>query len=194
MKKLLVIALVAMTTTAFAGKSMIRMSGFDSGDRVNSFDLSMSSNDADSKTNWTHININYAYEVASQIQVGIGYQSLTGELGGADIGANTITVSGYYNFLKKIQDSNYVALHYAMTSYAEATSGVFGFNGDKDDSATTITLEYGKRWHVGSGWGFDLTYAPSVQYAMNTFTDDSADDSLATNTLSWNFGKFDILF
>jgi hypothetical protein len=198
MKKLLVLAVAIMTTGAFAQKSMIRFSGIDSGSRANSFDLSMRNNDNDaSKTDWTHINLNYAYTVAPQIQVGLGYQSLTGENAGTDVDANRITVSGYYNFMKDIKNSNYVALHYGMASYGEAGAALFGFNSAaaKDDSETTITLEYGKRWHIGTGWGFHLTYAPSVQYAMNTLVKDAAgQDDVTTNDLSWNFVKFDVMF
>ena len=88
-----------------------------------------------------------------------------------------------------------------MTAYTADTLSVTA-NGssstvdeDTDAAKTDMVLEYGHRWAVGSAWGLNLTYAPSVAYTMSTwsFDNDDLDDVNATD-LSWNFLKFDVLF
>ena len=192
MKKLLVVAVAAlMTSTAFAQKHMVRMYGWDSGDRASSFDFSTTSNDKTAKTATTNIAINYAYAITDAFQLGVTYKSYTGEEAGTDVNKTTQGLSFYYNVDKKVQDTCYLALHYNMTAWGEAE----GTTAAKDDAQTDIILEYGHRFAVGSAWGFNLNFAPSVSYVMSTFTPDAAgQDDVATTSLAWNFLKFDVLF
>ena len=95
----------------------------------------------------------------------------------------------------------YFALHYLTHTASEtggySTSELMEDLGE-DDTATSIVLEYGHRWTVGSAWGFDLTYAPNITYAMNSYSwDVSANDDAkgaAESALAWNWIKFDVLF
>ena len=201
MKKLLVVATVAlMTTSAFAKSHMVRFYGWDGGARNNSFDFSTVSNDADgaAETSTTNIALNYAYAVTSEIQIGATYRSYTGTAANEAVGATkpsdvartTMGISGYYNLDGDIGNTNYLALHYDMTNWGEADS-----EGAKDDSQTDLILEFGHRWTVGTGWGFDLTYAPSVTYTMTTFSPDAAgSNDVVTSQIGWNFLKVDVLF
>jgi hypothetical protein len=192
MKKLLVVAIAALvTTSAFAQKSMVRMYGWDSGSRASSFDVSTKSNDADSKTDTTNIAINYAYAITDAFQLGLTYKSYTGEVAGTDVDKTTTGLSAYYNIDGKVNDTCYVALHYNMTAWGEAE----GTDAAKDDAQTDIVLEYGHRFAVGSAWGLNLAFSPSVMYTMSTFAPDAdGSDDVASTALAWNFLKFDVLF
>ena len=192
MKKLLVVATVAlMTTSAFAKSHMVRMFGWDGGDRTSSFDFSLENDGADTETTTRKIALNYAYAVTSEIQVGGTYKNYNESTDG-DVNAGsytTIGLSGYYNLDGDLGNTNYLGLHYNMTSFADdATSSSQDGNTQND-----IVLEFGHRWTVGSAWGFDLTYAPSVTYTLSTVTPDGG-DSTSPTALGWNFLKVDVLF
>ena len=216
MKKLLV-AVVAMTMTASAfaaGENMVRVFGWDAGDRARSVDLSLSGNDAEDAENASqNIALNYA-RAFGQWQVGITYKSFTSTVDGdssatinADEGSisydngNTIGLSGYYNLKEDLQNTCYFALHYQTTTLtADSVSLTSGGSStssteDTDAAQTDIILEYGHRWAIGTGWGFHLTYAPNVMYTMTTTSFDNDDlDDVASTDLAWNFLKFDVMF
>ncbi len=201
MKKL-VMALVAMTMTASAfaaGENMVRFYGWDGGDRTKSIDLSMTSADAEEEGKETNIALNYA-RAFGQWQVGITYQTNTGATAGtadSDFDMTTIGLSGYYNLESDLMNTCYFGVHYLSH---ETTDG--GSLGDltlgEDDTASTIALEYGHRWAIGSAWGLNLTYAPNVMYSMTTVAWDADADADANGeshtALTWNFLKFDVLF
>jgi len=206
MKNLLVALLALSAVSAFADnhaehmhegknlKHMVRFMGFSDSGVSDSFDVSMSNTDAaDEKT--TNIALNYAYAINNNWQVGGTYKMVSGEkevgLTTQDKGATTLGLSGYYNFGKSLDSTSYVGLHYNVT---EATEDLGGLNTDKDDQRTDISVEYGHRFHVGHVWGLHLTYAPSIVYTASTLDDDSADEEVDTNTLAWNWIKFDVLF
>lgn len=207
MKKLLV-AIVALTSVSvFADHhNMVRMYGWDNGNRASTFDVSLSSDDADEKGESQRIALNYA-RAFGQYQVGITYISDSATTNGTADSKQAGTTTGlsfYYNMEEDLKNTCYLALHYNMHASSSDTGQAWNFGaGDRlalgeDDTATTIALEYGHRWAVGSAWGFNLTYAPSVMYSMTTISwDDSAkDDTNGTNQtdLAWNFLKFDVLF
>lgn len=200
MKKLLtaVLALTAATTFA-ANENMVRFYGWDGGDRTKSIDLSMSSADADEEGKETNIALNYA-RAFGQWQVGVTYQTNSGSTAGtanSDFDMTTIGLSGYYNMESDLGNTCYFGLHYLTHSTSDG-----GELGDltlgEDDKASTIALEYGHRWTVGSAWGMNLTYAPSVMYSMTTVDWDADADADANGeshtALAWNFLKFDVLF
>lgn len=200
MKKLLVALLAVSTVSVFAGTdNMVRFTNIDNANTARSFDFSMSADDADNKTTAQNIALNYA-RAFNQFQVGVTYRSYAGESGGNKNAGTTMGLSGYYNLESDLGNTCYVALHYDM--HASSKNG-YSFNGGddalgEDDTATTITLEYGHRWTVGTGWGFNLTYAPSVSYMMTSYKwDVSANDDTngkAYSALGWNWLKFDVMF
>lgn len=188
MKKLLVVAVAAlMTSTAFAQKHMVRFTDFDGSGGFDSFNVDFnattgSGNTKDSETSENNFNINYAYAVTNDIQVGVTYKNKT-RTGGDEV---TMGFSGYYNLDGKVNDTCYVALHYMMTTESD------------DDKSTTIGLEYGHRFALGSWKGLNLAYSPAISLSQTTFVkdDDSAADyeDQVTSALAWNFFKFDVLF
>ena len=207
MKKLL-LALVAVTMSATAladGHNMVRFYGWDGGDRTKSFDVSMSGNDVkNSELEKQRIALNYA-RAFGQWQVGITYISNTETTDGksnitvdatdANGGFDNYTKTGlsvYYNTKEDLKNTCYFAFHYTMGSF---TSDSANSDSSKTDaSTTTMGLEYGHRWAIGSAWGLNLTYAPSVAYSTTTWDIDVLTDDVVTTDLSWNFLKFDVLF
>lgn len=202
MKKLLtaVLALSAATTFA-ANENMVRMYGWDAGNRATSFDVSMSGDDAKEAGKKQRIALNYA-RAFGQWQVGLTYVTQSEAEASAtspqtESDYTTIGLSGYYNLDADLANTGYVALHY--NTHTTSDGGDIGtVTLGKDDTATTIALEYGQRWSVGSAWGLNLTYAPSVMYSMTTVdydADASADAKGEAHTdLAWNFLKFDVMF
>ncbi|MFT6632447.1 MAG: hypothetical protein ACJAS4_002410 [Bacteriovoracaceae bacterium] len=200
MKKLLVAVLALTTMSAFAGTdNMVRFTNIDNDANTRSFDVSMSSDDADNKTTSQNIALNYA-RAFGQWQVGATYRTNSGETGTVKSAGTTIGLSGYWNAESDLGNTCYVGLHYNMHA---ASDGSYSFNGGddaigEDDTATTIALEYGHRWNVGSAWGMNLTYAPSVTYNMTSYSwDASANDDAkgkSYTSLGWNWLKFDVLF
>lgn len=204
MKKLLV-ALVALTTaSAFsAGKNMVRFYGFTDAGMSDSFDVSMKSDDAEEAYSMQNIALNYA-RAFGQWQVGVTYKTSSSSSNAStpvEMGGTTMGISGYYNLEEDLGNTCYFALHYLTHTASEtggySTSELMEDLGE-DDTATSIVLEYGHRWTVGSAWGFDLTYAPNITYAMNSYSwDVSANDDAkgaAESALAWNWIKFDVLF
>lgn len=205
MKRLLV-AVVAMTMTASAfasGENMVRFFGWDSGARAASFDLSMKGDDSDSNTEESAsqtIVLNYA-RAFGQFQVGLIYESRTSEDADTDNGGSSIGLSGYYNLESDLQNTCYFALHYVTHTATDGSYQSAAFMNEaigEDDTATSIVLEYGHRWAIGTGWGFHLTYAPSIMYNMTSYDwDVEANDDAngaAETSLAWNFLKFDVMF
>ncbi|MAX67793.1 MAG: hypothetical protein QF441_02780 [Bacteriovoracaceae bacterium] len=203
MKKLLVAIMALSTASAFAGTdNMVRFYGWDGGDRTKSFDVSMTSDDADEAGKSQNIALNYA-RAFGQWQVGITYRTVSGATTGtanSDTDGTTTGLSGYYNLESDLGNTCYFALHYNMHSTSD---GGYDFDGGhkslgEDDTATSIVLEYGHRWTVGSAWGMNLAYAPNVTYTMTSY-DWDADASEDANgksytALGWNFLKFDVMF
>ncbi|MAZ49962.1 MAG: hypothetical protein CME65_15475 [Halobacteriovoraceae bacterium] len=204
MKKLL-LAVVAMTMTASAfaaGENMVRLYGWDAGDRGRSFDFSMASDDSDAAGETSKeqsIVLNYA-RAFGQWQVGLVYQSESSETSTTDNAGSSIGLSGYYNLNTDLQNTCYFALHYVTHTASDGsyTSNWTAEGIGEDDSATSIVLEYGHRWAIGTGWGFHVTYSPSVMYNMTTYDwDNEADDDnkgASETSLAWNFLKFDVMF
>lgn len=192
MKKLLAVAAVTlMTGSAFANTHMVRMYGWDSGARNNSFDFNTYSDDTANEVTARNIALNYAYAITGSIQVGATFKNYQ-RTSDSDVQAGsfqTLGLSGYYNFAGQTVDTTYVGLHFDATTFADDATT----NSRDGEEQTDIILEAGHRFSVGTGWGFNLNYAPSVLYTMNTTTPDGGDDT-KTNTLTWNFLKFDVLF
>ena len=205
MKKLLVAIVALASVSVFADHhNMVRMYGWDAGNRASTFDVSLSNDDADEKGESQRIALNYA-RAFGQYQVGITYVSDSStDTGSADSkqSGTTTGLSFYYNMEEDIKNTCYLALHYNMHASSSDTGKTWNFGGSQelgeDDTATSIILEYGHRWAVGSAWGLNLTYAPSVMYNMTSYDWDVAanDDSKGKshNSLAWNFLKFDVLF
>jgi putative salt-induced outer membrane protein YdiY len=183
MKTILAAVVTLVMTSAFAHegnhKHMITFDNLESNvtnDR--SFDISFADSEDDSagtENNSSNVALNYTYAINGAWQVGGAYQNN---------GTKTMTgVHAFYNLDGKVMNTCFVGVHYKMTDI-KAT----------EDEATTIALEYGHRFAVGSWMGLHLAFSPSVSYSM-TSTDIDADDSTDKDSaLAWNFLKFDVLF
>ncbi len=196
MKKLLVGLLALTSLTAFSHdgehKHMVRFYGFDEAGFSKSFDISFGSekqdqdapaSDTDAST--ANIAINYAYNLNGTWQVGGTFRNHNDASGLDD---RTIGLSAYYNLAKKVQDTCYVGLHYdIMTEEVANSSDV--------DTTTTIGLEYGHRFTMGTVMGMHVSYSPSLTYSMATKSFETTDaDDKKTTDLAWNWIKFDVLF
>jgi hypothetical protein len=184
MKNLLVGLLALSSATAFAGSTnMVRFTNMTDANTSRSFDVSFDTTkeangveDAESANN--HIALNYA-RAFGQFQAGLTFDNKATAAGDDQ----TIGLSGYYNMGADLLNTCYVAFHYDMMT------------ANNDDKTNTMTLEYGHRWAVGSAWGLNLTFAPSValSQAVTAYDADSKEDQTHT-ALAWNWAKFDVLF
>lgn len=184
MKKLLVGLLALSTVSAFAGSAnMVRFSNMTDANTDRSFDVSFDTTENaagvdDAETSSNHVALNYA-RAFGQWQAGLTFKNKATSAGDDQ----TIGLSGYYNMEADLLNTCYVAFHYDMMTASN------------DDKANTMTVEYGHRWAVGSAWGLNLTFAPSVALSQSVteYDDDSKEDQTAT-ALAWNWAKFDVLF
>ena len=185
MKKLLVAIVALASVSAFAGTdNMVRFTNMDNANNTRSFDVSFDTTTAkdgtkDNDTASNHVALNYA-RAFGQWQVGLTYKN-EATASGDD---NTIGLSAYYNMEADLLNTCYVAFHYDM------------MKANNDDKTNTMTLEYGHRWAIGSAWGLNLTFAPSVALAQATteYDDSSIDEDQVKTSLAWNWAKFDVLF
>lgn len=183
MRKLLVAAVaVVMTTSAFAQSNMVRFTNFWDSTETRSFDVSFGTEkdkggvkDANSAT--SNVALNYA-RAFGQYQVGFTYKNYNS----ANTNMNTVGLSAYYNMAKDLTNTCYVGLHYDMAK------------NKSDDKTNTITVEYGHRFNIGSAWGMNLTYAPSLAYSQATTELDAGGEDAVKSNLTWNWAKVDVLF
>ena len=199
MKKLLVGLLTLTTASAFAGSAnMVRFTNIDNDNTTRSFDVSFDTTEnassvEDSESSSNHVALNYA-RAFGQFQVGLTFKNYAD----ADGDDRTLGLSGYYNMNSDLLNTCYVGLHYNMKTFAEATDTAS--NGDVyATESVEIAIEAGHRWAIGSAWGFNLTYAPSVQLSttVTSYDSDTASDKYedqTKNAVAWNWLKFDVLF
>jgi hypothetical protein len=155
---------------------MITFGDFGNAGNSSTFDISFDDEDANDTHN-SNIALNYTYSINGSWMVGASYsneQSTT-------VNSTGTGVHGYYNLDGQTVDTCFAGLHYDMMDP----------KGD-DNNSTTIALEYGHRFSVGSWNRFHLAFSPSVSYAMTTT--ETATDDVKSNALAWNFIKFDVLF
>ena len=208
MKKFIVLAVAALSMNAFAGKSMVTLSGYENGTdtagvQERSLDFSNSTGSEEgANISARNIALNYAYEVVSGVQVGAIYKKFTAEVGGdmtnGDLqSSTTMGLQAIYNFKGELADTNYIALKYETTKLEESevdTDNAGGF-GDDDDKSNVWTVEFGHRFSLGNLWGMNFNYSPSANIAFSkTEFGDSTKDDASSTTVSLNFVKFDVLF
>jgi hypothetical protein len=195
--KMLLCAVVALTSlTAFAQKSMVTLSGYETGDHADrSLDFSnKSGNEGTDRVNQSNFAINYAYAVTDTFQVGASYKKhkheTDGDIAEAGDDSSTIGLQVIYNFAHRLTDTCYAALHYDMTNSKDSE-----FDSTDDGSKTkTLGLEYGHRFLLGKLGGMHFNYSPSATLAFGKTSPDGSGDDTSTTTVSLNFVKFDLLF
>ncbi len=186
MKKFIVLAVAALSMNAFAGKHMVTLSGYESGNTEDkSLDFSNVTGNSTNDSN-SNIALNYAYEVVTGVQVGASYKNLRNESGEVvQAGSQkSVGLQAIYNFAGQLSDTNYVAVHYDMNTAVIS-----------NDKTNTWSAEFGHRFSLGTVWGMNFNYSPSASlaFAKTTPAASGSDDS-STTSVSVNFVKFDVLF
>lgn len=196
MKKLLVVAVaVLVSASAFAQKSMVKLDGCLDNGRCDTLDFNMSGDDTkNNEKKGQVIALNYAHLFTDNIGAGLTYvtSSLTQD---GDVKSNAenftnVVISGYYNIAGGWA-SNFVALHLGTKTIADLDA-----SGDKSGSkVSSTTLEYGHRVDLGSVWGINWLWSPSVSYAMNkTAPNADGQDDVNATELRLNVANFAMTF
>ena len=195
MKKFIVLAVAALSMNAFASKSMVTLSGFDTGDSQDrSLDFSNSTGGSDNAVE-RNTALNYAYSVTDAIQVGAEYHSFTNTAGGdiADPGDKYVGMGlkVIYNFANQTADTNYLAVGYNTTKSEDSETA-----GDDEFKLNTWSVDFGHRFSLGTIWGMNFNYSPSATLAFSKVV--ASDSDVVTEEshteVSVNFVKFDVLF
>ena len=187
MKMFLVLAVAALSMSAFASKSMVTLSGYEGGNTADkSLDFSNLTGNRKPHDVNSNLALNYAYEVVTGVQVGVSYKNLRNEAGGvasAD-SQKSVGLQAIYNFAGQLSDTNYVAVHYDMKTVVES-----------NDKTNTWSAEFGHRFSMGTVWGMNFNYSPSATLAFaKTSPAASGSDDSSNSSVSVNFVKFDVLF
>jgi len=197
MKKFFAIAIASLSFNALADhhvKHMVTLGGYTTGDAQDrALDFSYSSDDADQKAKSQNIALNYAYAINNQWQVGAFYKNNStttdGDVLTAGGSSTTMGLKAIYNF-DGLVNTNYLALSYGIQNIKDdATSG--SQDGDKN---TTIGLEFGHRFSIGTIWGMNFNYSPSLTVSQVSFESDNGGEDTKTMAASVDFVKFDVLF
>ncbi len=193
MKKLLVGFIALTSVSAFASKSMVTLSGFENdrgGEQERSLDL-YHSNGGNTHNTERNLALNYAYAIVPAVQLGVDYANYMQE--GADKAetkANRWGLFAIYNFAGQLSDTHYVGLKYSMAKTQTDDSA-----GDEtaDDKTNAWTLEGGHRFSLGTLWGMNYNWSPSLQVAI-TNTDPKVGEKASTTEFKLNVLKVDVLF
>lgn len=210
MKKNFVILCLLFSAQAFAQKSMVTLTGFDTGnqaDRSINFTNSHGGSDNSKERN---LNLNYAYAITNAFQIGFDYTNYKKTSGG-DIVSHGDSYTGYgikaiYNFSHRLYDTTYVSVGYGILNFDDSDE-TFDFgngNGEVDfkrDADTDYwTFELGHRFSLGTIWGMNFNYSPAVSLSFShtdikvKATDVNIKDEESFTNVSLNLVKFDVLF
>jgi hypothetical protein len=205
MKKLLCAVIALTSVSAFAQKSMVTLSGYETGDRQDrSLDFTNVTGGS-GHDNTSNLAINYAYAVTDALQVGVLYKKFKATSGddlqlsddGRGGDQTTMGVQVIWNFANKLTDTSYVAVHYDMLNSKETDLDSDGNDiADNDFKTNTLGLEYGHRFSLGTLGGMNFNYSPSatLAFAKTNGGDTDVIDDQSTTSVTLNFVKFDVLF
>lgn len=188
----LAVALVSLGAIAQEHKHMVTLSGYEHDTEARSLDLTYSKDDADKESKTQNIALNYAYALNGSWQIGANFKKFTEEFDG-DKEAGSYTSYGLkviYNFAGKLTDTNYLALGYDMAKYKDDAAPAIS---QDDDKSNTISLEFGHRFSLGTLWGMNFNWSPSVVLAQESY-DPDAGDKVKTTFFTVNVLKVDVLF
>lgn len=152
-----------------------------------------------------NIEINYAYTIRPQLQIGGLYSNRSEERNydtkgnsQGEISINTQIIGAFvqWNFQEELPDTWYTGLMFSNLNHEEESSNKAVFNKLEDDkSADSWEIYFGKRFSLGH-WGItNITYSPSLslysQNARKDYADDGLKDAAGINVQAI---KFDVLF
>jgi hypothetical protein len=198
MKKVLIGLLALVSVSAFAeemtnGRSMVTLSGYESA-RSSSLDRSLDiyhSNGGASHSTTNSIALNYAYAFTDYMQLGASYRNWNneGQLK-AKNRAMTYGIFGIWNFAGRLSNTNYLAVKLNMGSaMTKDTAGTT----TTDNKTQTVGFEFGHRFGIGSLWGMNYNWSPSLELSFAKLDPKHGTNSSVTD-FRLNILKVDVLF
>lgn len=138
--------------------------------------------DNDTKAN---LSFNYAYGIASFLQVGTRFNYFSGIAGGSDLENFEISFGGILNTMEDFTQSAYLSLYFGA-GWAQ------DFGGSTRDDLRLVTMALGKRLPLDR-WGLkNVTYTPEIALKSVTSTNDSSLDY--SQALELRFLQFSVFF
>lgn len=201
MKKFIAIAAALVSFGAFAdhhmeNRHMVTLSGWEdaaTSDLNRSLDIGYNHTGGASHSTRRNIALNYAYAINGMWQVGGEYAMWNSE------GANKAStdsmrygIFAIYNFKGQLHNTNYLGLKYSMMN-----KEVEDNTGTTSDADTTMwTLEFGHRFSLGTLWGMNYNWSPSISVTKSDLEDDkkSPKEDYSSTNVALNVLKVDILF
>lgn len=152
---------------------------------VLSFDrIKSKGSDADNGTN-LNFDMNYAYGIAPNVQVGARFHYLSGLSGANPSEGLNIQVGGIYNF-----DTDFTQSLYASLYLGAGWQQQFGNKGSRDD-LRYMTLAVGKRFPLTMFGIKHVTYTPEIALqTVNSTTNDALDYSQSLQLRLLQFSVF----
>lgn len=200
MKKFIAIAAALVSFGAFAdhhmeNRHMVTVSGWENA-RDNTLNRSVDFNWSTGGTSHNtqkSIALNYAYALNGSWQIGGEYAMLDQEGSQkATTEASRWGVFGIYNFKGQLHNTNYLALKYSM--YQREEDSAAGAK-STDTETDTWTLEFGHRFSLGTLWGMNYNWSPSISAAVaGTDNNIAPKTESSTTTVTLNVLKVDVLF
>jgi hypothetical protein len=211
MKNIVAVLLFLFSLNTFAGRSMISIFGYDTGDKSDrSFNFE-DGHGGSSNENEKRIAFNYAYAITDIFQLGFQYKSLNKTTGGdvVEFGDkfSSFGIYGILNLANRMNNTPYLYIGYSLTSVDDSDQ-LYDSDGDgTDDSDYKITSEgkgwdfgLGYRFHIGELMGLDFNYSPSLNlHFLNTDTELKAGGTKVSGKASYTtleayFLKLDVFF
>lgn len=167
------VCLILIPVSSFAGRSMISIYGFDTGDKSDRSINFKDSHGGSANDKERNIAFNYAYAITDFFQLGLQYRSNEKTSGGdiVEFGdkSSSAGVYGIFNLANRLNNTPYLYVGYTIST-ADDSDQLYDSDGDGTvDSDFKITAE-GKTWDIGVGYrfhigevmGLDFNYSPSV--------------------------------
>ena len=210
MKKILVLASLALATSVFAAdnKNMITVDVGDVVRNEGNFNTHLNTqsytNQDEKEGESKSFLINYAREVLPQFQVRVllGYAASEDLTDVADdlwkeISKTTYGVGLIYNFNEDLGNAWFVGATY-VNQKVEYMQEQLGGNGpDESGAVSSMIIEAGKRFNIGNLAGMNFSWSPSLTYTTAAYDEEIAgafDGEDKTTEFKVNLLKLDVLF
>ncbi len=210
MKKILVLASLALATSVFAAdnKNMITVDVGDVVRNEGNFNTHLNTqsytNQDEKEGESKSFLINYAREVLPQFQVRVllGYAASEDLTDVADdlwkeTSKTTYGVGLIYNFNEDLGNAWFVGATY-VNQKVEYMQEQLGGNGpDESGAVSSMIIEAGKRFNIGNLAGMNFSWSPSLTYTTAAYDEEIAgafDGEEKTTEFKVNLLKLDVLF
>lgn len=190
MKSLLLVLIAFLSLNAFAQKHMVEFNADSIFLGRYAYNLSKGRSDANAEEIQSgFLFLNYAYTVASHIQVGSRFSYTTAEGQGYESDSLGLALGIIYNLSENLKDSFFVSLYGGM-EWDESK-----FNGFEDEKDEEIkgTFAIGKRFPLTFLNLENVTYSPQISYSSESSTKSTAYTDWEQE-LSFEYLNISILF